>query len=262
MNVPNLSALAVRERPLTLFFILVTALAGTLAFLQLGRAEDPTFTIKTMTVAVIWPGASAEEMEEQVADRLEKRLQDLRWFDHVNTLSRPGVTFLTVWLSDRTPPAQVAEQFYQVRKRMEDEAPNLPRGTIGPIVNDEYGDNNFALYALQAAGMPHRDLVREAEDIRARLLRVPGAKSISLASSRAASSLNSRRSGWPPWASPRSSCSPRWCRRTPWFRQARSRRAAPASSSGPAALSTASRKWRPPPSPQTGGCFGSGTSLR
>ena len=158
----NLSALAVRERSVTLFFILLLAAAGVYAFFMLGRAEDPNFTIKTLTVTTAWPGATAREMQDLVAERLEKRLQELTWYDRVETTTRPGYAYMTVTLKDSTPPAAVQEEFYQARKKLGDEAGNLPRGVIGPIMNDEFSDVYFALYALKAKGLPHRQLVLEA----------------------------------------------------------------------------------------------------
>ncbi|HEY4249789.1 MAG TPA: efflux RND transporter permease subunit [Roseomonas sp.] len=176
----NLSALAVRERAVTLFLIIAIAVAGTFAFLKLGRAEDPPFTVKVLTITLAWPGATAQEMQDLVAEPLEKRLQELRWYDRVETMTRPGLAFLTLTLRDDTPPAAVAEDFYQARKKLGDEARNLPAGVLGPFVNDEYSDVTFALYALRAPGMASRLLVREAETIRQRLLHVPGVKKVNI----------------------------------------------------------------------------------
>src|SRR3989454_8320703 len=180
MSAFNLSALAVRERSVTLFLLVAIFVAGVVAFLTLGRAEDPSFTIKQMTVVTAWPGATAKEMEELAAERLEKRMQELRWYDRTETFTRPGLAFITVFLRDSTPPADVPEQFYQARKKLGDEAPHLPLGVIGPMVNDEYSDVTFALYALKAKGEPHRHLVREAEVLRQRLLHVPGVKKVNI----------------------------------------------------------------------------------
>jgi len=180
MSAFNLSALAVRERPVTLFLMLAIFIAGVVAFLTLGRAEDPAFTIKQMTVVTAWPGATAKEMEELVAEPLEKRMQELRWYDRSETFTRPGLAFTTVYLLDSTPPADVPEQFYQARKKLGDEALKLPRGVIGPMVNDEYADVTFALYAVKAKGEPHRHLVRDAETLRQRLLHVPGVKKVNI----------------------------------------------------------------------------------
>ncbi len=176
----NLSALAVRERAVTLFFIVLLAAAGVYAFVKLGRAEDPSFTIKTLTVTVAWPGATAREMQDLVAEPLEKRIQELTWYDRVETIARPGFAFLTVTLKDSTPPAAVEEEFYQARKKLGDEARNLPSGVLGPFVNDEFSDVSFALYALKAKGMPMRELARQAEVIRQDLLHVPGVKKINI----------------------------------------------------------------------------------
>lgn len=176
----NLSALAVRERSVTLFLIFITFVAGVLAFLELGRAEDPPFTVKQMTIITAWPGATAQEMQDQVAEPLEKRMQELRWYDYTATYTRPGLAFTTVYLLDKTPPSAVPEQFYQARKKISDQARNLPSGVIGPMVNDEYSDVTFALFALKAKGEPQRLLVRDAESLRQQLLHVPGVKKVNI----------------------------------------------------------------------------------
>lgn len=176
----NLSALAVRERSVTLFLIILISVAGVIAFLKLGRAEDPPFTVKSMTVITAWPGATAQQMQDQVADPLEKRMQELQWYDHTETYTRPGLAFTTVELRDSTPPSEVQEQFYQARKKIHDESAKLPAGVIGPMVNDEFSDVTFALFALQAQGEPQRLLVREAEALRQHLLHVAGVEKVNL----------------------------------------------------------------------------------
>ncbi|BDB24219.1 multidrug transporter [Cupriavidus sp. TA19] len=176
----NLSALAVRERSVTLFLIILVSVAGVIAFFQLGRAEDPAFTVKTMTVITAWPGATAQEMQDQVAERVEKRMQELRWYDRTETYTRPGLAFTTVTLLDSTPPSEVQEEFYQARKKIRDESAALPAGVIGPIVNDEYSDVTFALFALKARGESQRALVRDAEALRQRLLHVAGVKKVNI----------------------------------------------------------------------------------
>ncbi|MEA1674747.1 efflux RND transporter permease subunit [Nitrospirillum sp. BR 11163] len=176
----NLSALAVRERAITLFLLIAITLSGVYAFLKLGRAEDPAFTIKVLTVSAVWPGATAQEMQDLVAEPLEKRLQELRWYDKVETFTRPGMVLMTLSLQDKTPPSAVPEQFYQARKKLGDEARTLPSGALGPFVNDEYSDTDFAVYAVKAPGMPARQLTREAETLRQRLLHVPGVKKIDI----------------------------------------------------------------------------------
>ncbi|WID94554.1 efflux RND transporter permease subunit [Bosea vestrisii] len=176
----NLSAIAVRERAVTLFTIILLVAAGAYAFVKLGRAEDPNFTIKTLTVTSVWPGATAREMQDLVAEPLEKRIQELTWYDRVETTTRPGYAYMTVNLKDATPPSRVQEEFYQARKKLADEARNLPQGVLGPFVNDEYSDVSFALYTLKAKGMPLRELARQAETIRQDLLHVPGVKKVNI----------------------------------------------------------------------------------
>ncbi len=176
----NLSALAVRERALTLFLIIAIMMFGTIAFLRLGRAETPEITVKAMVVSAAWPGATAAEMQSQVADPLEKRIQELRYLDRVETVARPGLLTMTIVLRDTMPIAALQDQFYQVRKKMGDEIPNLPRGVRGPFVNDDYADVYFALYAIDAPGLPHRELVREAEGLRQQLLLVNGVKRVDI----------------------------------------------------------------------------------
>src|SRR5437762_2267800 len=176
----NLSALAVRERAVTLFFICASALAGLYAYFHLGRAEDPSFTIKVLTVTAVWPGATAQEMQDLVAEPLEKRLQELRWYDRVETITRPGLALMTLQLLDKTLPKEVPDQFYQARKKLADEGPKLPQGAMGPFVNDEYSDVSFALYSVEAPGFPLRQLTRVAEELRQRFLHVPGVKKVDI----------------------------------------------------------------------------------
>ncbi len=176
----NLSAMAVKHRSITVFLIFLISLAGLVSFVKLGRAEDPAFTIKVMTIVTAWPGATAEEMQDQVAEKIEKRLQELRWYDRSETYTRPGLAFTTLTLLDSTPPAEVQEEFYQARKKVSDVSINLPAGVIGPMINDEYADVTFALFAFKAKGEPQRVLVRSAESLRQRLLHVPGVKKVNI----------------------------------------------------------------------------------
>lgn len=180
----NLSALAVREKAITLFLLIAIAAAGIFAFLKLGRAEDPSFTIKVFTVSAVWPGATAQEMQDLVAEPLEKRMQELRAYDRVETFTRPGLALMMVSLKDNTNPKDVPEEFYQARKKLGDEAHNLPQGVYGPFINDEYSDVTFALYSVEAPGLPPRELTREAETLRQRILQVPGVKKIDIVGER------------------------------------------------------------------------------
>jgi multidrug efflux pump subunit AcrB len=176
----NLSAFAVRERAITLFMIIAIMVAGGYAFMHLGRAEDPQFTVKVLTVSAIWPGATAKEMQEQVGDQLEKRLQELEFYDRVQTAAYPGMLLMKLFLKDSTPPKDVSDEFYQARKKMGDEKIHLPQGVIGPIVNDEYSDVYFAMYSLEAKGLPQRQLVLEAEALRQRFSRLSGVEKVTI----------------------------------------------------------------------------------
>jgi multidrug efflux pump subunit AcrB len=176
----NLSAWAITHRALILFMIILLGAAGAYSYLNLGRAEDPSFTIKVMIVNVAWPGATASEMQTQVADKIEKKLQELPHLDRVESYSQPGVSFIRVILSDTTPPAKVKDLWYEVRKKVGDIRGELPSGIIGPNFNDEFGDVYSALYMLTAEGLSFADLKARAEDIRQRLLRVPNVNKVDL----------------------------------------------------------------------------------
>lgn len=174
MSFPNLSALAVRERSVTLFFLLISLLAGLYAFASMGRAEDPDFTVRVMMVSAAWPGASPEEIQQSVVDPLEKRIQEVEDLYRIETTIRPGRADLKVEFEEDTAAEVMEQRFYQVRRRMQDAAPHLPEGVVGPLINEDFGDVYFSLVALSAPGLPMRELVREAEAIRDRLQRVEG----------------------------------------------------------------------------------------
>ncbi len=173
MNGFNLSAWAVTHRPLTLFFILLVSVAGVWSYLHLGRAEDPDFTVKIMVIGAQWPGATADEMQRLVADPIEKKLQEVPFFDKVKTYSRPGSVVMQLSLLESTPPAEVRECWYQARKRVGDIRASLPSGVLGPFFNDEFGDVDSVLYLLTGPEYTLRELKDEAEVLRQALLRVP-----------------------------------------------------------------------------------------
>ncbi|MEW6122361.1 MAG: efflux RND transporter permease subunit [Pseudomonadota bacterium] len=176
----NLSAWAIRHRALTLFAILLLAASGTFAYFKLGRAEDPSFTIKVMVVSAIWPGATADEMQQQVADPIEKKLQALGHLDRLESYSRPGVSVIQVVLKDTTPPKSVPDLWYQVRKKVGDMRGELPSGVVGPFFNDEYGDVYSGLYMLSGDKVSPAELKRQAEIIRQKLLRVQDVQKVDL----------------------------------------------------------------------------------
>lgn len=174
MSFPNLSALAVRERSVTLFFLLIAGIAGVFSFLALGRAEDPAFTVRAMVVTVVWPGATPQELQSQVVDRLEKRVQEVPYLYRMESTIRSGQASLQIEFEDYAPNSRIPDLFYQVRKRMEDESHTLPPGVIGPIVNDDFSDVYFTLVSVTAPGMPMRELTLVMESMRDRLQHVEG----------------------------------------------------------------------------------------
>src|SRR5262245_3822696 len=186
----NLSQWSITHRPLVLFMIILLGVAGVYSYLNLGRAEDPSFTIKTMIVHVGWPGATAAELQAQAVDKVEKKLQELPYLDRIESYSQPGGAFIRVTLSDKTPPAKVKDLWYQIRKEVGDIKNELPPGITGPDFNDEYGDVYSALYMLSAEGLSLAELKARAEDIRQQLLRVhpTSTRSTSSASGRRKSS--------------------------------------------------------------------------
>ncbi len=133
-----------------------------------------------MVINVAWPGATATEMQTQVADKIEKKLQELPYLDRIESYSQPGMAFIQVYLIDKTPPAKVKDLWYQVRKKAGDVKGDLPAGIIGPNFNDEYGDVYSALYMLSADGLSLAQLKSRAEDIRQRLLRVPNVNKVDI----------------------------------------------------------------------------------
>ena len=132
------------------------------------------FTVRVMQVNVLWPGATAQQLQQQVVDRLEKRIQEVEYLYRIETTVRPGQATLQVEFHDYTPQAKVAELFYQVRKRMWDAQREMPAGVIGPIANDDFADVYFSLLSLTAPGLPMADLAREADRLRDQLQRIDG----------------------------------------------------------------------------------------
>ncbi|PKD40338.1 multidrug transporter AcrB [Methylomonas sp. Kb3] len=168
----NLSEWALRHPALVLYAMLMLTLVGMLSYTRLGQSEDPPFTFKVMVIRTGWPGASAQEVEQQVTDKLEKKLQEVPWLDNLRSYSRPGESLIFLSAKDSTPAAQVPDIFYQVRKKIGDIAYTLPAGVEGPTFNDEFGDVYGNLYALTGDGYDYAELKRHAETLRAELLRV------------------------------------------------------------------------------------------
>src|SRR5262245_2905962 len=153
--------------------MLVAVVAGTIAFLRLGRAEDPAFTIRTMVVYAEWPGATLEETLLQVTERIERRLQDTRRLNRVRSYTTAGATTMFVDLESATPAKEIADIWYQVRKNIGDMRHLLPAGVLGPGFNDAFGDTFGTIYAFTSDGFSHRELRDFVEAARSRLLAVP-----------------------------------------------------------------------------------------
>lgn len=176
----NLSEWALRHQVLTLYLMAALLVAGVFAYFKLGRAEDPDFTVKVMVVRTLWPGATAAEIEQQVTDRIEKKLQETPWLDHVRSYSKPGESLIFVTLKDSTQPKLVPETWYQVRKKVSDVRDRLPGGIRGPYFNDEFGDTFGTLYAFTSEGFTHAELKDVVEDVRQTLLRLPDVSKVEL----------------------------------------------------------------------------------
>src|SRR5258706_2634659 len=140
--------------------------------MKLGRAEDRSFTFKVMTIRTEWPGASAREVERLVTDRLEKKLEEVPYYDYARSYSKPGESVIFLTLKDYTPPRQVADIWYQARKKVGDIRGTLPEGVRGPYFNDEFGDVYSAIYAFTGDGFSPAQLKKLVEEVRERLLRV------------------------------------------------------------------------------------------
>jgi multidrug efflux pump subunit AcrB len=147
MTPPNLSEWALHHRSLVAYLIVVLMLGGVFSYFKLGRAEDPDFTFKAMVVRTLWPGATAHEVEQQVTERIEKRLQEVPWVDVLRSQTRSGESLITVLLKDYTPKKEVPEAWYQVRKKIGDMRHTLPPGVQGPFINDEFGETFISIYA-------------------------------------------------------------------------------------------------------------------
>jgi multidrug efflux pump len=176
----NLSAWAVSHPSLVLFLIIALGAAGFFSYQRLGRAEDPFFTVKVVNVSAIWPGATAAEMQTQVADPIEKKLQELPYFEKVQTYSKPSFTAMQVTFRDSTPPKDVPYLFYLLRKKLVDVQGQLPSGLLGPVVNDEFSDVDSILYMMTSDGADYAQLKKAAEGMRQRLLKVPGVTKVDL----------------------------------------------------------------------------------
>jgi multidrug efflux pump len=176
----NLSAWAIAHGNFAAFLIVLLLAAGGYAFFTLGQKEDPDFTFRVMVVQVLWPGASAEEMQEQVVDKIERKLQETPGLEFLRSYTRPGSAAIFVNLRGNVRGEAVADAFYQVRKKVGDIRHTLPEGLVGPFFNDEFGDTYMSLYALTGQGYGYPELKTFAKNARDILLRIPGVAKVDL----------------------------------------------------------------------------------
>lgn len=176
----NVSAAAIRHSQLTLFFLLVVAVAGSLAFFKLGQREDPDFTFRGMVIRTLWPGATTEQVDQQVTDRIEKKLQETPYFKWTRSYSKPGESLIVLELLDTAPRSEVPQIWYQVRKKIGDIRGQLPAEAVGPFFNDEFGDVFGTIYAFTGDGFSLAELRDAVETIRQELLRIPDISKVEL----------------------------------------------------------------------------------
>ncbi len=169
----NLSRWALENIPLTRFLIAALLLGGIFSYQKLGQDEDPPFTFRAMVVRAVWPGATAVQMAEQVTDKLERKLQETPHIDKIRSFSKPGETTIILELRESTPPKDVPDSWYQVRKKIGDIAGTLPQGVIGPFFNDEFGDTYGSIFALSGDGFTYAEMKDYADFVRQQLLGVP-----------------------------------------------------------------------------------------
>ncbi len=180
MTAFNLSDWALRHRSFVVYLMLAAAIAGLYAYDRLGREEDPPFTIKTMVVKTLWPGATVTETINQITDRIEKKLEEVPGLDYVRSYTKPGESVVFVNLKDSVRAAEVPDLWYQVRKKIGDIRQNLPSGIAGPYFDDEFGDTYSIIYALTTDGFSQRELRDYAERIRTEMLLVPDVAKVDL----------------------------------------------------------------------------------
>ena len=168
----NISRWALEHPTLTRYLLLVFLVLGFAAYFQLGQDEDPPFTFRAMALRVFWPGATAQQVAEQVTDKLERTLQEVPYADKIRSYSKPGEALIIFQVKDSSPPKEMAQIWYTVRKKIGDMRATLPAGVLGPFFNDEFGDVYGTIYALSADGFSYQELKDHADRVRQRLLKV------------------------------------------------------------------------------------------
>ncbi|MDD2923869.1 efflux RND transporter permease subunit [Rhodoferax sp.] len=176
----NLSRWALDHAPLTRFLMVVLMVLGATSYFQLGQDEDPPFTFRAMVVRAYWPGASAQQMAEQVTDKLERTLQEVPYADKIRSYSKPGESQIIFYIKENARGNEVANVWYQVRKKVGDMRATLPQGVLGPFFNDDFGDVYGVIYALEAPGFGYAEVKTFADEVRQQLLRVPDVAKVEL----------------------------------------------------------------------------------
>jgi len=176
----NISRWALEHRALTRYLMVVLMLLGVAAYFQLGQDEDPPFAFRVMVVRAYWPGTTAQQMAEQVTDKIERTLQEVPYADRIQSYTKPGESFTLMVVKDSSPPKEIPNLWYQVRKKIGDMRATLPQGVIGPFFNDEFGDVYGSIYSLSADGFTEEELRQFAEQARSDMLRVPGVAKVEL----------------------------------------------------------------------------------
>ena len=176
----NLSRWALEHIPFIRYLIVVLLLGGIMSYSKLGQDEDPPFTFRAMVIRAYWPGSSSVQMAEQVTDKLEKKLQETPFVDKIRSYSKPGETLIILELRESTPPKEVQQVWYQVRKKIGDMRSTLPAGVMGPLFNDEFGDTYGSIFALSTDGFTYAEVKDYADFVRQQLLAVPTVSKVEL----------------------------------------------------------------------------------
>jgi len=176
----NVSRWALEHAALTRYLMVVLLLLGTVAYFQLSQDEDPPFTFRAMVVQAFWPGATAQQMSEQVTDKIERTLQEVPYADKIRSYAKPGESLTILQLKDSSPPREVAHLWYQTRKKINDMRGSLPQGVVGPVFNDDFGEVYGTIYGLSGRGFSPEEMRQFAERIRQQLLQVPAVAKVEL----------------------------------------------------------------------------------
>ncbi|CAN5691763.1 multidrug efflux RND transporter permease subunit MexK [soil metagenome] len=176
----NVSKWALDHPALTRYLLIVLLMLGAAAYFQLGQDEDPPFTFRVMAIRVFWPGATAQQMADQVTDKLEKTLQEVPYSDKIRSYSKPGEALILFQVKDSSPPREMPQIWYTVRKKIGDMRSTLPSGVAGPYFNDEFGDVYGSIFALSADGFTYQELKDQADRVRQRLLKVKDVNKVAI----------------------------------------------------------------------------------